>query len=89
MAVPYSYTVVDRSEAVIWIADNSGWGGNFRSITNAAEEVVEEVYRLFGDRRIMYRDTEGRWDELVHEGSRFIGFKPGGPLPPQAIERST
>jgi hypothetical protein len=33
---------------------------------------------------IVYRDTEGRWDELLHTGIRFRGFAPyQGEVPPE------
>jgi len=52
------------------------------SVTNDAETVVEEVIQfmhtvIMNDRpfRIHYYDTEGRKDELLHDGIRFTGFK--------------
>jgi hypothetical protein len=47
------------------------------SVTNAAEYVVERLSATFGGlagKRIVYRDSDGRWDELVHDGRRFVGF---------------
>ncbi len=46
------------------------------SVTNDAENVVEYLYNRFGNRRFFYRDTMGRWDELVHEHGKFTGFRP-------------
>lgn len=45
------------------------------SITNDAEAVVREVNSLHPGRRIFYYDTDHRYDELVHEGGTFVGFK--------------
>lgn len=53
------------------------------SITNDAEAVVMRVLyiaRQMGessDCRIFYYDSDGRLDELCHDGIRFTGFKPG------------
>lgn len=47
-----------------------------KSVTNDAEAVVQEVTKLHGDRRIAYRDSDGRWCELRHNGQDFVGFSP-------------
>ena len=57
------------------IADANRGG---RSITNDAERVVTELLatqQLRPHQRLLYRDTLGRWDELVHDGRRFTGFR--------------
>lgn len=46
------------------------------SVTNDAENVVEYLYNVYGNRRFVYRDTMGRWDELTHDHGKFIGFAP-------------
>lgn len=46
------------------------------SITNDAEAVVENLYEEFGDKKFIYLDTMGNWDELVHVRGVFTGFKP-------------
>jgi hypothetical protein len=46
------------------------------SVTNDAEAVVAYVIHHYGPRRILYRDTDGRWDELRHDGEHFTGFFP-------------
>jgi uncharacterized protein YchJ len=48
-----------------------------RSVTNDAEQVVGDVVKRFGNYPIKYKDTEGRWDWLVHHKGEFIGFRPG------------
>ena len=47
-----------------------------KSITNDAEAVVELTLSQHGPRRILYQDTEGNWDELKHNGKRFVDFAP-------------
>jgi len=49
------------------------------SVTNDAETVVEEVFMKYGNKRIIYRDTELQWDEMVHEHGLFVRFQP---IPP-------
>lgn len=53
------------------------------SVTNDARRVVSAVLRHpeadGGRTRIFYRDSEGIWDELKHDGLDFIGFAPLSP----------
>lgn len=56
--------------------------GKGRSITNAAEEVIQHLetataaYGIDLDRyAVIYRDTMGNWDQLLHRDGRFVGFK--------------
>lgn len=74
----WHYVKIDHDHKMIFIADDDGP----LSITNAAEQVCAEAavededgtsiaaYRLF------YKDSEGNWDELVHDKGRFIAFLP-------------
>ncbi len=50
------------------------------SVTNDAEGVVLALAREvpLGGRRIVYRDSERTYDELLHDGRRFVGFRPLG-----------
>lgn len=52
------------------------------TITNAAEVVIGELAAadLLAGRRVFYRDTEGSWDELVHDGQEFLRFAPIGAM---------
>jgi hypothetical protein len=54
--------------------------GTGRSVTNDAAAVLLELGRETGleGKRVIYRDTDGRWDELLHEGVHFRGFAPIG-----------
>jgi hypothetical protein len=54
----------------------------FRTITNDAEAVVAELFALGlleSGRRLLYYDSSGDLDELVHQDGAFHGFKPGYP----------
>jgi hypothetical protein len=52
------------------------------SVTNDAEYVVAEVVKQCGNKtaRVIYRDSDGRWDELVHDNGVFVRFAPGDSL---------
>jgi len=55
-------------------------GGQYRTITNDAEWVVEQLVReghLPAGRRLFYIDTDGQKDELQVKDGRFAGFAPG------------
>lgn len=48
------------------------------SITNDAENVIEWLFEqnlLREDEHVVYRDTDGVWDELLHKDGKFIGFR--------------
>jgi hypothetical protein len=51
-------------------------GAGAKTITNDAEAVVELTLQQHGNRRILYQDTEGNWDELKHDGKKFVDFAP-------------
>lgn len=66
-----SYEVETNLKNWVLIRDaNSGL-----SITNDAERVCENVFENFGNKRILYRDSDGCWDELVHDEGKFLQFK--------------
>lgn len=45
------------------------------SVTNDAEAVVVRVlHGLTGKVRIVYKDSEGHWDELIHVDGQFVDF---------------
>lgn len=58
---------------VVLLMDDDDGG---MTVTNDAEAVVRAVLREYPGKRIIYRDTERRWDELRHNGSKFTGFAP-------------
>ena len=69
------YFVIGFHHDFVGIADANQGG---RSVTNDAELVVEELLQsrqLLGTQRLLYRDTMSRWDELLHDGVRFTGFR--------------
>lgn len=46
------------------------------TITNDAENVVKDVLAKYPNHRIIYRDTDSNWDELLHWNGAFTGFSP-------------
>jgi hypothetical protein len=70
------YEVVRTMPEAVLIRD-LGPHDQFLTVTNAAEEVVEEMYAaetLKPGQRLFYYDSEGDVDEIVHEDGRFVGF---------------
>lgn len=67
-----SYDVVKFDEKCVWIVDTN----SALSVTNDAERVCVELALHYGGRRIIYRDSTGAWDELVHDCGRFERFAP-------------
>lgn len=59
----------------LWIVDHSVFSGRM-SVTNDAERVVAHLLKHYPNRRYYYRDTEFKWDELVHDGKNFVRFAP-------------
>lgn len=81
----YTFSIVD---GVVCIIDEDG----SRSVTNDAEAVIADLVRKGLDVAFMpviYRDTEGTWDQLVVEDGRFDGFRLLGETDrDRAIERA-
>lgn len=46
-----------------------------RTVTNDAANVCRELHAQYADYRIIYRDTEGNWDELLHDKGKHTGFR--------------
>jgi hypothetical protein len=70
-----SYSVILDADRFILIKDNDD--PDFASVTKSADYTVEslaEVYDL-SNRRLVYMDTMGRFDELRHANGKFAGFR--------------
>ena len=66
----YSHTITD---GVVCIIDEGG----APSVTNDAEAVITELASTGVDlinQPVIYRDTEGQWDELLLVEGQFSGF---------------
>lgn len=69
-----SYSEWAITPGFVFIADTCKPGA--ASVTNDAERVVSECLGQYGERRIIYRDSEGSWSELLHTGIQFRGYGP-------------
>lgn len=72
-----NYRIEEQTEDRIVIRDV---GKNSMSVTNDAEDVVHtlELYGVLNGRHLFYYDSEGRLDEILHDGKGgFLGFAPG------------
>jgi hypothetical protein len=56
------FRVVHIEDTKVFVVDLDN---NGKSITNDAEWVWERVSEAHPGRRLIYRDTMGRWDEIV------------------------
>jgi len=66
-----SFSITEIKDDRVVILDNNLGG---RSVTNDAENVVEYLYSVYGNRRIFYIDSEDILDELRHNNGNFVGF---------------
>jgi len=69
------HRVTDDAVYIIDMADEVG----AMSVTNDAEAVVQNLNTQFGNRRFLYRDTMGNWDELMHNHGKFTTYRPYRP----------
>jgi len=76
-----NYNVVAEKPDEIIIRDVGPWERH-PTVTNDAEGVVADLHRegrLPAGRRLLYYDSWGELDQLLHDGQgRFTGFAPGG-----------
>jgi hypothetical protein len=71
-----NYIIVRRDKDRLIIRDVGPWE-TFLSVTNAAEEVVEELVKsgqLSEGFRLFYYDSEGILDEILVKDGKFAGF---------------
>lgn len=78
MGRPAEYEVVTSTPDTLTIRDVGG--SRCLTVTNDAEAVVAALHAdgVLGTRKLLYYDSVGDLDELVHDGrGRFLGFAPG------------
>ncbi len=68
------FVIVGQDADCVFLVDLNTGG---LSLTNDAESVVRLIFNRYGQKRIIYRDSEGRWDEMLHDKGVFIDYKPG------------
>jgi len=76
-----NYVIIARHPDRLIIRDMGPWD-QFKTVTNAAEIVVEELFAngdLARGQRLLYYDSESDLAEIVlDERGRFAGFRPAG-----------
>jgi hypothetical protein len=75
-----SWSLHALTDDTVFIVDDDNGG---MSVTNAAELVVRQCFATFGLRKIVYRDSMGRWDQLCHVRGEFRSFAPFNDKVPQ------
>lgn len=74
-----NYEVIKTTPEAVTIIDLGPWD-RFMTVTNAAEEVVKELF-YSGDlklgQRLFYYDSENVIDELLIRDGEFVGFAAG------------
>jgi hypothetical protein len=72
-----NYDIMVQTPQGIILRDLGPWD-KYLTITNAAEEVVEELVSqgiLKEGQKLLCHDSEGDLTELVHKDGKFVGFK--------------
>lgn len=69
-----NYEIVEDDHEFLVLRDIGPWDQYF-TITNGAENVVQELLSRLGDRRLMYYDSLGDLNELLVKDGQFDGFK--------------
>ena len=67
------YAVIQVDQDRVFLVDLDLGG---KSVTNDAEAVCEEMQAAYLGRRVIYRDTMGRWDEMRVDKHNKILFVP-------------
>lgn len=85
----WRYEKIDHERKIVFIVDLNDGG---MSVTNDAENVCTQAVSssiMNGDEcvhlynyRLFYRDSEGQWDELLHDKGEFKDFKFGNGVVP-------
>ena len=73
MGLKPNFTIIEDTEERILLLDVGPWITHL-SITNGAEQVVEELAPTLNGRRLFYLDTDGYETELLHKDGKFVGF---------------
>jgi hypothetical protein len=68
-----SWSIHKVTPEIVFIVDDDLGGC---SVTNAARRVVDVLSWTHPGKRVVYRDSEGRWDEMIHNGGEFLRFAP-------------
>lgn len=73
LSMKANYLIVEKSPDHILIEDLGPWD-RFKTVTNAAEEVVAEMLPILNGRRLEYIDSNGDRAVLLIVDGKFAGF---------------
>jgi hypothetical protein len=71
------YVIAECTDDFVYIIDI---GHTYtRTVANDPEYVIHELYEQYtlGDRRVVYKDSEGEIHELVHHNGKFLEYRQG------------
>ena len=68
-----NYSIWSVEDDRVVIMDEGPWDV-YLSVTNAAEQVVQELLPRLGGRRLFYYDSGGDYSELLIKDGKFAGF---------------
>lgn len=74
MSIRSLYDIVKVDSDKVFLIDLNLPGT--KSVTNDADLVWDDIQKLYPGKRIIYRDTMGRWDEMILGMFQYINFKP-------------
>lgn len=77
--MPSAYKIILNTDLLLLIV---GQGPQSQSLTNSAALVISDLntsLQGLGRRRVFYRDSINRFDEIRHENGVFSGFAPCAP----------
>jgi hypothetical protein len=63
------YEIIALSKEAVYIIDLNNGG---RSVTNDADNVYKEIQRGWPSKRVIYRDSMGRWDEIAMRDGAIV-----------------
>ncbi len=72
----FDYSLMYDSVVIFDLHDENNCS---RSVTNDVENVIEIInigLQGIGDRKVIYRDTNRIWDEIIIKNNQFHDFKP-------------
>lgn len=68
-----NYTIESDTPDYLLIRDIGPWDQH-PTVTNAAEQVVEDLAIRLSGRKLYYIDSEGETDRILVENGQFAGF---------------
>lgn len=74
------YTILLQNDLMVILADDLV--ADLPSVTDTANDVIQDLVTRtggLGSRRVFYRDSVGRFDEIRHSDGQFTKFAPCTP----------